>query len=120
MIRNMIATNHLPEYELVEESGDIIHVRPRRAVLASGEGPQLSRLAIEEARRLAPGMDATRLRPTGASGGWLRDACACAARTRPFWAGYANRLERIGADSDPPLGDCVGLDDNLCCELDSK
>jgi plasmid replication initiation protein len=58
MIRDMIATNHLPDYELAEESGDMIHVRPRRAVLAPGEGPQLSPEAIEEARRLAPGMDA--------------------------------------------------------------
>ena len=57
MIRDMIATNHLPDYELAEEPGDIIHVRPRRVVLASGDGPQLSAEALEEARRLSPGAD---------------------------------------------------------------
>jgi len=57
MIRDMIVTNHLPDYELAEEPGDIIHVRPRRAALAPGEGPHLSLEAIDEARRLVPGTD---------------------------------------------------------------
>ena len=58
MIRDMIATNHLPDYELFEAPGDMIHVRPRRVRLAPGEGPVLSPEALEEARRLIPGADA--------------------------------------------------------------
>ena len=58
MIRDMIAADHLPDYELAEAPGDIIHVRPRRVVLAPGEGPRLSPEALDEARRLAPGADA--------------------------------------------------------------
>lgn len=58
MIRDMIATNHLPDYELSEEPGDMIHVRPRRVVLEPGEGPNLSSEALEEARLLVPGTDA--------------------------------------------------------------
>ena len=57
MIRDMIAADLLPDYELTEEPGDIIHVRPRRVVLGPGEGPQLSPDALAEARRLAPGAD---------------------------------------------------------------
>jgi hypothetical protein len=57
MIRDMIAADLLPDYELSEEPGDIIHVRPRRVVLGPGEGPQLSPDALAEARRLAPGAD---------------------------------------------------------------
>lgn len=58
MIRDMIAANHLPDYELSEAPGDMIHFRPRRVVLAPGEGPTLSPEAFEEARRLIPGTDA--------------------------------------------------------------
>lgn len=57
MIRDMIATNHLPDYDLAEEPGDMIHVRPRQVVLAPGEGPRPSPEALDEARRLSPGAD---------------------------------------------------------------
>jgi len=57
MIRDMIVADHLPDYELSEAPGDIIHVRPRRVVLAPGEGPRASPEAIAEARRLLPGAD---------------------------------------------------------------
>jgi len=57
MVRDMMATNHLPDYELSELPGDMIQVRPRRVVLAPGEGPRPSQEALEEARRLIPGAD---------------------------------------------------------------
>lgn len=57
MIRDMISADHLPDYELAEAPGDIIHVRPRRVVLASGEGPRPGPEALDEARRLMPGAD---------------------------------------------------------------
>lgn len=58
MIRDMIAADHLPDYEISEAPGDIIHVRPRRVVLAPGEGPRPGAGALDEARRLMPGADA--------------------------------------------------------------
>ena len=58
MIRDMIAADHLPDYQLSEAPGDMIHVRPRRVVLAPGEGPRPSPEALDEARRLIPGADA--------------------------------------------------------------
>jgi len=58
MVRDMIAADHLPDYELAEEPGDMIHVRPRRVALAPGEGPHLSPEALDEARRLIQGADA--------------------------------------------------------------
>jgi plasmid replication initiation protein len=55
MLREMIATDHLPEYRLAEEPGDMLRVTPRQA-----PGPELAPLAtevLEEARALAPGWD---------------------------------------------------------------
>ena len=59
MIRDMIAANHLPDYEMSEEEGDIIRFTSRSRVLES-EGPQLPPLradAMERARDMAPGWD---------------------------------------------------------------
>jgi plasmid replication initiation protein len=59
MIRDMIAANHLPDYEMSEEEGDIIRFTSRARVLDS-EGPQLRPLksaALERARDMAPGWD---------------------------------------------------------------
>ncbi|NEK24792.1 RepB family plasmid replication initiator protein [Sulfitobacter sp. JBTF-M27] len=55
MLREMIRTNHLPDYTLEEEPGDIIRVIPR-AVLVD-EAPPVSPAAIETARGLMPGVD---------------------------------------------------------------
>ena len=38
MIRDMIAADHLPDYELSEGPGDVIHVRPRRVSLPRARG----------------------------------------------------------------------------------
>ena len=57
MIRDMIATNHLPDYVLAEEGGDVIRVTPRPARLMPGEAPVLAPETLEEARALAPGWD---------------------------------------------------------------
>ncbi|MEO1681199.1 MAG: replication initiator protein A [Pseudomonadota bacterium] len=56
MVRDMIATNHLPDYTLSEEPGDMIRVRPRLEI-GAGEGPVLSPEAFDAARALAPGAD---------------------------------------------------------------
>ena len=57
MIREIIAADRLPEYELREEDGDIIAVRPRGVVDLPERAPVISPEALEEARRLMPGMD---------------------------------------------------------------
>ncbi len=58
MIRDMIATDHLPDYALREEPGDILLVSRRDAViLAPGAGPVLKPATIEAARAMMPGWD---------------------------------------------------------------
>ncbi|MFX0543669.1 replication initiator protein A [Roseovarius sp. S4756] len=57
MLREMIARDNLPDYQLEEEPGDIVRVTPRRIVIEGMDAPILSPDAMEEARRLAPGMD---------------------------------------------------------------
>ncbi|MGB7317963.1 MAG: replication initiator protein A [Planktotalea sp.] len=58
MIRDMIAADHLPDYEMSEEEGDLIRFTARGAVLDDGlQLPPLSSDAIEAARALAPGLD---------------------------------------------------------------
>ena len=54
-LRKMIAENHLPDYLLAEETGDMIAVSRRRPV--SDTGPHLDDDTLEAARALVPGMD---------------------------------------------------------------
>jgi plasmid replication initiation protein len=58
MIRDMIAADHLPDYQMSEEEGDLIRFTARGSVLDDGlQLPPLSNDALEAARALAPGMD---------------------------------------------------------------
>lgn len=59
MLRDMIAADHLPDYHLEEESGDIIRVSRRDVVVEVGEGAALllAPATLAEARALAPGQD---------------------------------------------------------------
>ena len=57
MLRDMIEANHLPDYEMEEEAGDMIRFT-RRALIEDGpEAPPLSEQAIEAARAILPGAD---------------------------------------------------------------
>jgi plasmid replication initiation protein len=61
MVREVIRDARLPDYELEEEPGDIIAIRPIRLIdtETAGQGaPQVSAEALDEARRLMPGADA--------------------------------------------------------------
>jgi len=88
MLRDMIQSNHLPDYEMREEPGDLIRFTSRNAVVDVAP-PALSAGALEQARALMPGADvyaleaewrgvwartgAQRLRkPDAAFLGWLR------------------------------------------------
>ncbi|NRB36662.1 MAG: replication initiator protein A [Rhodobacteraceae bacterium] len=57
MLRDMIAADHLPDYEMLEEPGDLIRFRSRHVVIEPGTLPVLRPEALEEARRLMPGAD---------------------------------------------------------------
>ena len=57
MIRDMIAANHLPDYEIFEEEGDIIRFTSRAGVLDEGPTPVLKTETLEAARDLMPGFD---------------------------------------------------------------
>lgn len=58
MIRDMIAANHLPGYEIAEEEGDIIRFTRRGQVIESfGATPRLDPDTLHAARALAPGWD---------------------------------------------------------------
>ena len=58
MTRDMIAADHLPDYEMSEEEGDLIRFTTRGSVLDDGlQLPPLSSDALEAARALAPRMD---------------------------------------------------------------
>ena len=58
MLRETIREGRLPEYDLNEEDGDIIAVRPRAAVVELPERvPQLRTETLDAARALVPGAD---------------------------------------------------------------
>ena len=59
MLRDMIATNHLPDYDMHEQPGDLIRFTLRGRVVepAPGTVPVLSAAALERARALLPGAD---------------------------------------------------------------
>ena len=56
-LRKMIATGHLPDYDLAEATGDLIVVSRRGVVLEPWTGPLLSPETLDHARGLAPGYD---------------------------------------------------------------
>ncbi len=61
MLREMIASDHLPDYHLSEEPGDILCVTPRRGGPPRGPAPAsppaLRADTLDAARALAPGAD---------------------------------------------------------------
>jgi len=57
MLRDMIQANHLPDYEMEEEAGDMIRFTRRTLIEDGPEAPPLSEQAIEAARAILPGAD---------------------------------------------------------------
>ena len=60
MIRDMVAEDHLPDYHLAEEPGDILRISRRDVVVSvdfEARGPVLKAATLESARALMPGWD---------------------------------------------------------------
>lgn len=58
MLRDMIAADHLPDYIMAEQPGDLIRFTPRaHMVEAPATPPRLSETARERAREMMPGWD---------------------------------------------------------------
>ncbi len=57
MIREMIIADHLPDYALAEEEGDILRVSRRDSVIEPGAGPVLRPETLDRARSMALGAD---------------------------------------------------------------
>ena len=58
MMRDMIAADHLPDYVMSEEPGDLIRFAPRTLVVDPGTtAPVLSPETLDQARALMPGAD---------------------------------------------------------------
>ena len=57
MLREIIRAESLPDYVLTEESGDMISVTRKDAVIEPGAGLALKPDTLEAARALAPGAD---------------------------------------------------------------
>lgn len=57
MLRDMIEANHLPDYEMEEEAGDMIRFTRRTVIEDGPEAPPLSEQAIDAARAILPGAD---------------------------------------------------------------
>ncbi len=57
MVRDMIAADHLPDYSMSEEEGDIIRFSRRDELLEGAVAPALSSSVSEQARDIAPGWD---------------------------------------------------------------
>lgn len=55
-IRRMIEADHLPDYQLAEEEGDLIRVT-RRGATRRADAPHVTPETLEAARALAPGLD---------------------------------------------------------------
>jgi len=57
MLREMIAANPLPDYDLTEEPGDILRVSLRAGVIETPPPPIVTAAALDQARALMPGAD---------------------------------------------------------------
>ncbi len=56
-MREIVARNALPDYDLFEDEDDLYRVQPKGAVIETVQGPDLGEAAREAARELAPGWD---------------------------------------------------------------
>lgn len=57
MLRDIIANDNIPDYDLRLDADDMLHVTPRVVLLEPYEAPLLSVEALQEARAFAPGED---------------------------------------------------------------
>lgn len=93
MLRDMIAADHLPDYIMAEEPGDLIRFPRWGGVVepVGGAGPLLSEAALDKARAMAPGSDVHALAAEW-RGVWDRRVRRPLARPRP-------RLPRLAGNA---------------------
>jgi len=97
MLRDMIAAGHLPDYEMVEEPGDLIRFTLRGGVVDPGapasRPPIVSAEALEAARALAPGWDVHALEAEW-RGVWDRTGRARLRSPDAAFLGWVKKRER--------------------------
>lgn len=101
MLREMITADHLPDYQLAEEPGDMLLITRRGMVVEPGEGPAIKPATLEKARVLMPGVDVHSLvedwravwartgrqplrAPDAAFLGWVRKRAAAPSDAQPL------------------------------------
>ncbi len=91
MLRDMIAADHLPDYIMEEQPGDLIRFSPRAHMIeAPATPPRLSEAARERAREMMPGWDVYALEADWRAV-WARSgAPRLRSPTRLFSAGRGN------------------------------
>lgn len=57
MLRDIITRGNLPDYSFELEAGDVLRVAPQAVLVDTHEVPVISIEAMDQARRIAPGMD---------------------------------------------------------------
>lgn len=96
MVRDLIESNHLPDYLLEEEPGDIIRVVSRAALLEGvSEAPPLSSDTLEEARTILPGADVYALEAAWRDY-WMRSGRPRLRSADRAFIGFVRRVARGG------------------------
>ena len=93
MLREIIAKDHMPDYVLTEEAGDLLRVRPRDVVLEPDALPRPSPEALEAARALMPGADVYALEAEW-QGYWARAGKAALRSPDAAFLGYLRARAR--------------------------
>ncbi|MBC6443448.1 MAG: replication initiator protein A [Rhodobacteraceae bacterium] len=70
MLREMIKSDHLPDYRMEEVPGDMVQFTSRHAVVETADAPALTPDTLDQARSLMPGADVYALRAEWA-GYWV-------------------------------------------------
>ncbi len=93
MLRDMIAADHLPDYEMQERDGDLIHFTPRASLVDSAARPPvLSGAALDEARTLVPGADVYALEAEW-RGIWVRSGAPRLRKPDAVFLGWLRKRE---------------------------
>ena len=93
MLRDMIISGHLPDYQMLEDPGDMIRFERRDQVIDAIKAPAVSPEALEVARAVAPGMDVYALQEEWQASWRRRGAARLYAPDKAFLGWLAKRAE---------------------------